>query len=131
MKKVYKILLWILLASAGIYLYFFSGFNQLLFNLILLNIIVYIVRGILADIAENVIQNLLPRYVFMIILNIVWLGFIFWLVFVISPTLFVAIISFLVIAVSLTFQNIINNIASGLLLLSAEGFEGGDLIETN
>mgnify|MGYP006277393777 FL=1 len=131
MKKVYKILFWILLGSVAIYLYLFSGWEQLLFNLIFLNIIVYILRGILAEIAENAIKKLLPRYIFMIFLNIIWLVFVFWLLFVISPTLFVAIISFLVIAISLTFQNVINNIASGLLLLSAEGFKGGDLIETN
>ncbi|MFX1389932.1 MAG: mechanosensitive ion channel domain-containing protein [Promethearchaeota archaeon] len=67
----------------------------------------------------------------MIVVNIVWLIFPFWLLFVISPIYFVAIISFLVVAISLTFQNIINNIASGVMLLSSEGFEAGDLIETN
>jgi small-conductance mechanosensitive channel len=67
----------------------------------------------------------------MIIINIIWLIFPFWLVFIISPIYFVAIVSFLVVAISLTFQNIINNIASGIMLLSSEGFEVGDLIETN
>jgi small-conductance mechanosensitive channel len=61
----------------------------------------------------------------------VWLVFPFWLIFIISPIYFVAIISFLVVAISLTFQNIINNIASGIMLLSSEGFEAADLIETN
>ena len=67
----------------------------------------------------------------MIIINIIWLIFPFWLISVASPIYFVAIISFLVVAISLTFQNIINNIASGIMLLSSEGFEAGDLIETN
>jgi hypothetical protein len=67
----------------------------------------------------------------MIIINIIWLSFPFWLLFIISPIYFVAIISFLVVAISLTFQNIINNIASGIMLLSSEGFEAGDLVETN
>ena len=67
----------------------------------------------------------------MIIINIAWLVFVFLLLFYISPTFFVAIISFLVVAISLTFRDIINNVAAGLLLLSSEGFEAGDLIETN
>jgi len=44
---------------------------------------------------------------------------------------FVAIISFLVVAVSLTFQNTINNIVSGIILLFSGVFEVGDLIQTN
>jgi small-conductance mechanosensitive channel len=67
----------------------------------------------------------------MIIINIIWLLFPFWLIFIISPIYFVAIISFLVVAIALTFQNIINNIASGVMLLSSGGFEVGDLVETN
>ena len=67
----------------------------------------------------------------MIIVNIIWLLFPFWLIFIISPIFFVAIISFLVVAIALTFQNIINNIISGVMLLSSGGFEPGDLVETN
>lgn len=100
-------------------------------NIILLNLVAYVVRSILIDIFQSLIKNLLVRYIVMIILNIIWLIFPFWLIFIISPTYFVAIISFLVVAISLTFQNIINNIASGIMLLSSEGFEAGDLIETN
>ncbi|MFX1322160.1 MAG: mechanosensitive ion channel family protein [Promethearchaeota archaeon] len=112
-------------------IYFYFGFKQLLLNLILLNLAAFVVRSILNDIFHSLIKNLLIRYIAMIILNIIWLIFPFWLIFIISPILFVAIISFLVVAISLTFQNIINNIAAGILLLSSEGFEAGDLIETN
>ncbi|MFX1420479.1 MAG: mechanosensitive ion channel domain-containing protein [Promethearchaeota archaeon] len=100
-------------------------------NLILLNIVAYFLRSIFIDLAQSLIKNLFVRYIVMIIINIVWIIFPFWLLFIISPIYFVAIISFLVIAISLTFQNIINNIASGIMLLSSEGFEAGDLIETN
>jgi len=131
MKKIYKILIW--LAGIGIFLgvYFYFGFDQLLINLIILNIIAYFLRSIFIDISQGLIKNLIARYIIMVIINIVWLILPFWLILIISPDLFVAIISFLVVAIALTFQNIINNIASGVMLLSSEGFEAGDLIETN
>ncbi|MFX0019718.1 MAG: mechanosensitive ion channel family protein [Promethearchaeota archaeon] len=131
MKKIYKILIW--LAGIGIFLgvYFYFGFDQLLINLIILNIIAYFLRSIFIDITQGIIKNLFARYIIRIIINIAWLVLPFWLIFTISPIYFVAIISFLVVAISLTFQNIINNIASGIMLLSSEGFEAGDLIETN
>jgi len=111
--------------------YFYFGFQQLLLNILLLNMVAYVLRSILIDVFQSLIKNLLIRYIIMIIINIIWLFFPFWLIFTISPIFFVAIISFLVVAISLTFQNIINNIASGVMLLSSEGFEAGDLIETN
>jgi len=121
------------MSAIGIFvlIYFYFGFEQLLLNLILLNLAAFVVRSILNDVFHSLVKNLLIRYITMIIINIIWLIFPFWLIFIISPILFVAIISFLVVAISLTFQNIINNIASGILLLSSEGFEAGDLIETN
>jgi small conductance mechanosensitive channel len=131
MKKIYKIVGW--LASIGIFIliYFYYGFEYLLLNLILLNIVAYVVRSILIDLFHSFIKNLFIRYILLIITNIIWLIFPFWLISVASPIYFVAIVSFLVVAISLTFQNIINNIASGIMLLSSEGFEVGDLIETN
>lgn len=131
MKRIYKIIIWIVFISIFGLLYFFFGFEQLLLNLVLLNIVAYVLRSILIDIFHSLIKNLFARYIFMIIINIIWLIFPFWLIFVISPIYFVAIISFLVVAISLTFQNIINNIASGVMLLSSEGFEAGDFVETN
>ncbi|MFX1312456.1 MAG: mechanosensitive ion channel domain-containing protein [Promethearchaeota archaeon] len=131
MKRIYKIAIWISFIVIFILIYFYFGFNYLLLNILLLNIVAYIVRSILIDVTQSVVKNLLIRYIILIIINIIWLLFPFWLIFIISPIYFVAIISFLVVAISLTFQNIINNIASGVMLLSSEGFEAGDLIETN
>ena len=112
-------------------IYLLFGFEQLLLNVLLLNMVAYVLRSILIDIFQSLIKNLLIRYIIMIIINIIWILFPFWLIFVVSPIYFVAIISFLVVAISLTFQNIINNIASGVMLLSSEGFEAGDLVQTN
>ena len=131
MKRIYKIIIWMSVIGLFVLIYFYFGFKQLLLNIILLNLAAFVVRSILNDVFHSLIKNLLIRYIAMIILNIIWLIFPFWLIFIISPILFVAIISFLVVAISLTFQNIINNIAAGILLLSSEGFEAGDLIETN
>jgi len=93
--------------------------------------IAYVLRSILIDVSHGLVKNLLIRYMLTLFINIVWLIFPFWLIFIISPIYFVAIISFLVVAISLTFQNVINNIASGVMLLSSGGFEVGDLVATN
>ena len=131
MKRIYRIVIWISIIGIFVLIYFYFGFEKLLVNLVLLNLVAYVLRSILIDIFHSLIKNLLVRYITMIIINIIWLLFPFWLIFIISPTFFVAIISFLVVAIALTFQNIINNIASGVMLLSSGGFEAGDLVETN
>jgi small-conductance mechanosensitive channel len=112
-------------------LFTFFGFKVLWLNVVILNLVAYVLRSVLLDILQSLIKALLVRYIIMIIINIIWLLFPFWLIFIISPIYFVAIISFLVVAISLTFQNIINNIASGVMLLSSEGFEAGDLVRIN
>jgi len=131
MKRIYRIIIWISIIGIFLLVYYYFGFELLLLNILLLNMVAYVLRSILLDVFQTLIKNLLVRYMLMIIINIIWLIFPFWLIFIISPIYFVAIISFLVVAISLTFQNIINNIASGVMLLSSEGFEAGDLVETS
>ena len=131
MKRILKIIIWIGIVALFLWIYIFSGLDQIFLNLIFLNILAYIGRSILIDFSQSLIKNLFIRYSVMIVINIAWLVFVFMLLFYISPTFFVAIISFLVVAISLTFRDLINNVAAGLLLLSSEGFEAGDLIETN
>ena len=131
MKKLYKIIFWALILSIGFWIYFFSGWDRVILNLILINILVYILRTILIEIVDSVIKNLLSRYMFIIIVNIIWLVFVFILIFQLREVYALAILSFLIVAISLTFQGIINNIVSGILLLSSGGFEVGDLIQTN
>lgn len=131
MKRIYRIIIWISIIGIFLLVYYYFGFELLLLNILLLNMVAYVLRSILLDVFQTLIKNLLVRYMLMIIINIIWLIFPFWLIFIISPIYFVAIISFLVVAISLTFQSIINNIASGVMLLSSEGFEAGDLVETS
>jgi len=131
MKKSIKILIYTFVIVFAASIYFFSGWNPILLNLIILNIFVYFLRTILIDIIEGLKINILTKYLSILVVNIIWLIFVFSLLFVLSPTFFVAIISFLVVAISLTFQNVINNIASGIMLLSSGGLEAGDFLDIN
>lgn len=131
MKRVFKIIFWIFIITIGLWIYFFSRLDQLLLNLILINIIVYVLRTILIEVLNSLVKNLLSRYIFIIIVNIIWIVFVFLLLFELDPIYSITILSFLIVAISLTFQGIINNIVSGILLLSSGGFEVGDLIQTN
>jgi len=131
MKRIYRIIIWISIIGIFLLVYYYFGFELLLLNILLLNMVAYVLRSILLDVFQTLIKNLLVRYMLMIIINIIWLIFPFWLIFIISPIYFVAIISFLVVAISLTFQNTINNVVSGLILLFSGGFEVGDLIQIN
>ncbi|MBY9013309.1 MAG: mechanosensitive ion channel [Candidatus Lokiarchaeota archaeon] len=131
MKRIYKIIIWILFGGLFVLVYYYFGFEQLLVNILLLNLVAYVVKSVSIDVFQSLVKNLLVRYIVMLIINIVWLIFPFWLIFELSEIYFVAIISFLVVAISLTFQNVINNIASGVMLLSSGGFEVGDLVEIN
>ena len=131
MKRIFKIIFWIFIISLGLWIYFFSGLDQLLLNLILINVLVYVLRTVLIEIVDSLVKNLLSRYTFIIIVNIIWIVFVFLLLFVLSPIYSIAILSFLIVAISLTFEGLINNIVSGIILLSSGGFEVGDLIQTN
>ncbi|TFG06412.1 MAG: mechanosensitive ion channel [Promethearchaeota archaeon] len=135
MRKSIKILLefviFIVIMAIGYWVYYYSGLDQLLINLILLNIFVYILRTIIIGLSNTIVRNRIFKYVFSLVVNIIWLVFIFSLLFFVSPTLTIAIISFLLVAISLSFSDIINNIASGLILISKEDVEIGDLVETN
>jgi small-conductance mechanosensitive channel len=108
-----------------------STWTQVVKNLILINIIVYAVRKPLSSITAFITKKRSIRTVVAISINVVWSIFLFWFLIEFDPTLFFAIVPFLVVAVSLNFKNIISNMVSGALLLSSDQFEIGDLIETN
>jgi hypothetical protein len=57
--------------------------------------------------------------------------FAFWLLFQFSPETFIALFSFVVISISLTFKTFITNAVSGAIMLTSQQFDIGDLIETN
>lgn len=131
LKILFEFIIFIIIIGIGYWVYFYSGLDQFLINLILINIFVYLLRTILLGLSNIVVKSRIIRYSFALIVNIIWLGFIFTLLLFISPTFTIAIISFLLVAISLTFSDIINNIASGIILISKEDIEIGDLVEIN
>ncbi|MEJ2252038.1 MAG: mechanosensitive ion channel [Candidatus Lokiarchaeota archaeon] len=140
MKKIYQILIGLLVLSGVIWIYInlpliFAFFNLnidlIIVNVVIINIIAYIIRTILIRVNNFFFKGKFIRYILSIIINIIWAGFLFWLIFIIDPTktLITAISSFLITAISLTFRDRINNIVSGILILTSNSFEVGDLIE--
>jgi len=144
MKKIYKILIWAVILTIIIFAYFYLPIDlwisrELLWTNylfpIILNIIVYLIRTILLGIINSTMKGKITRFLFSITINLVWVGFLIGLIFALdsSPgkTFGWAIISFLIVAVSFTFRNRINNIVSGAMIIITEEFDVGDLIETN
>ena len=131
MKKLYYGILYTGLITIAVIIFIFSGWNPLLINLIIINIIIFILRKPIKSITAYLFKKPLYRALISALVNILWAIFIFWVIFLFSPDLFIALISFLVVTISFTFRIIINNIASGALMLTLEQFENGDLIETN
>jgi len=136
MKKRYLLLIYIVLITLAtlIFLYpsfFFPGVDPLAVDFIIINIIIYLVRTPIIRIISYFLEKRLIRIVITSLINIFWGVFLLILLFFLSAETFIAVISFLIIAVSLTFKKLINNITSGVLMLTTEQFELGDLIETN
>ena len=131
LKIILEFIIFIIILGIGYWVYYYSGLDQLLINLILINIFVYLLRTILVGLSNLIVKSRIIRYAFALIVNVIWLGFIFTLLLFVSPTFTIAIISFLLVAISLTFSDIINNIASGIILISKEEIEIGDLVEIN
>lgn len=131
MRKLFQVLIIILLVLGGAWLFFYSNIDPALINLILLNIVAYICRTIVIRTSNKYFKGRIVRYFISIITNVAWSVFIFMLLFYIEPNIAVAIISFLIVAISLTFRERINNIASGVLILTSDDFKITDLIQTN
>jgi len=131
MKKKYYFLIYLILSIVAILVIYLSTWTQLEKILIVINIIIYIIRKPLGSITAFISKKRSHRMIVSISVNIIWSVFLFWFLIEFDPTLFFAIVPFLVVAVSLNFKNIINNMVSGALLLSSDQFEIGDLIETN
>ncbi len=108
-----------------------SELNKLKVNLIIINLLVYIVRTLLIKLINILLKYKMLRFLITFFLNIIWIGFLFWLIFILSPELGIAIISFLIISISLTFKDRISNITSSIMILISKSIDIGDLIETN
>ncbi len=131
MKRFYRVLLYIVLSVIAIIIFIFSGWKPEVINLIIINIILFILRKPLKNFMTYVFKKPFHRTIMSALIDILWAVFIFWFISLFSQDLFIAMISFLVVTISFTFKIIINNIASGALMLTLEQIEIGDLIETN
>jgi small-conductance mechanosensitive channel len=131
MKTKYSVLKYIILIVIGILVFLFSTWPQVVINLVLINILIYILRKPLKALAAYIFKKRFYKAIVSVTINIVWSSFMLALLWFVSDDLFLALLPFIILAVSLNFKNIVNNIASGLLLLASEPFEIGDLIETN
>ena len=131
MKKKYYFLIYLLLIIVAILVIYLSTWTQIVKNLIVINILVYIIRKPLTSLISFIAKKRSFRTITSISVNIIWSIFLFWFLIEFDSTLFFAIVPFLVVAISLNFKNIINNMVSGAFLLSSSQFEIGDLIETN
>ncbi len=131
MKKVYYLIYMIILLTISLWIYLFSSWEQLIVNLILINIIIYVVQKPIIGLLRFLIKKKIIQIFISSIINIVWCFFIFWLVLVMSVDFFIAVVSYVLISISFTFKDIISNITAGAMMLTSEQFELGDLIETN
>jgi hypothetical protein len=131
MKKIYYVIKYLILIIIALLVFFFSDWEQIIINLVLINITIYFIRKPLIALAAYIFKKRFYRAIISITINLTWVVFLFWLLFFLSQPLFFALVPFIIVAISLNFKNIINNIASGVLLLASEQFEVGDLIEIN
>jgi len=140
MKKIYKIIIWATVLALLIFSFLYLPIDiwvsrELLWNNylfpIIVNIVVYLIRTTVLGIINATMKGKISRFLFSITINLIWIGFVIWLIFSFDPVFGAAITSFLIVAISLTFRNRINNIVSGAMIILTEGFEVGDLIETN
>lgn len=132
LKKIYYYLILAFISIPFlIWVYFFSYWEVSFKNLLVINVIILILRKSFINLMYFFFKKRFYQIIISIIVNLIWSFFVFWFLSLFSPELTLAIISFLIISISLNLRKIVNNIASGVLLLGSEQFEVGDLIETN
>ncbi|MBD3256704.1 MAG: mechanosensitive ion channel [Candidatus Lokiarchaeota archaeon] len=131
MKKYFYPIYLLILIVIGTWVYLYSGLEPILINLIVINIVIYLIRVPLINLVGYIVRKRVIQVFLSAVINIIWGFFIFMLIFVISTALFIAIISYILVAISFTLKDIINNITAGAIMLTSEQFELGDLIETN
>lgn len=132
MKKRYLLIIYVVLIIAAVLIYFFQPLDMMVRFLLIVNIVIYLIRTPVIRITRSVFKkSVLIRVGVSLGLNITWGVFLLWLLLAFSPEMFVALLSFLIVAISLTFKETIKNITSGFFILTTEQFEVADFIETN
>lgn len=131
MKKIYYPIVLAFVMIFSFWLYFYSSWESILINLVIIILAIYILRKPSQSIIAFLFKKSLIRVIFSTGMNILFGFFVFWLIFLISFDFFIAIISFLVVAVAFTIESLITNATAGAIMLTTEQFEIGDLIESN
>ena len=131
MKKIYYPIVLVLLLIVSIWIYFYSGWEPILIDLIIVTLIIYLLRKPIQSLIVYLFKKRIIRAVFSAGINILIGILVFWIVLLISFDFFIAIISFLVVTIAFTFESLIKNATAGAIMLTSEQFEIGDLIETN
>lgn len=138
MKKIYNVIIGILLIIGVIWLYFYLEdiiayfgieYDPNVVILIVLNIVVYLLRTISIRIINYFLMGKFIRYIISLTINIIWAGFIFALIGVLAPFILITIIPFLAAALGFTAQERINNVVAGIMIFTSGAFSVGDLIE--
>ena len=131
MKKKYLTFIYIGLIIIAFLIFFYTALSPIRRMLIFIIIIIYVVKTPLARLTSFFTSKKIFRIAISSILNIIWIFFLFWFLFEINVDFFIALLSFFIVAISFTMREVMNNMASGMLMLTQEPFEIGDLIETN
>ena len=95
MKKKYYLLIYLILTLVAILVIYLSTWKQVVKNLILINIIVYIIRKPLSSITAFITKKRSYRTVVALSVTVIWSIFLFWFLIEFDPTLFFAIVPFL------------------------------------
>lgn len=136
MKKRYLLFIYLAVITLTILIFlypnfFFPTIPPLAVDLIIINIIIYLIRTPIVRIIAYFFRKNLIRIAITSLINIIWSIFLLIFLWALSPETFIAVVSFLIVAISLTFRKLVTNITSGFLMLTTEQFEIGDFIDTN
>ncbi len=132
MKKRFLVIIYIILITSAVLICFVPTLDPIIQLLLVINISIYLIRTPISRIIASLLrEKVIYRIIISLSINITWGVFLMLLLFALSPEMFIAILSFLIVAISLTFKETIKNISSGFFILTTEQFEVGDFIETN
>ena len=131
MKTKYYLIFIAVLFIIGIIVIFFSPWSLEQRQIVVLNLILIILRGPFLRMLPYILRKRVIRGIVSSLYNISIIVFAFWLLFLFSAETFIAVFSFFVISISLTFKSFITNAVSGAIMLTSGQFDIGDLIETN
>ena len=104
MKKKYYFIIYLILIIVALLVIYLSTWTQIVKNLIVINIIIFLIRKPLSSITAFIIKKRSYRVIVSISVNIIWIIFLFWFLIEFDYNLFFAIVPFLVTSLIIWFQ---------------------------